>query len=135
MIVVGSGFAGLSAAIEARITGSNVLVLEKTKGYGGNSFISDGVMAAAGTELQKNADILDSADRMAEDMLRAGLGLNQADLVRTVAERSLEAFRWTIDFLGMVYQNRVDQFGGHSVPRCYTPLRRSGEIRFLPMVT
>jgi flavocytochrome c len=134
VIVVGSGFAGLSAAIEARITGSNVLVLEKTKGYGGNSVISDGVMAAAGTELQKNADILDSADRMAEDMLRAGLGLNQADLVRTVAERSLEAFRWTIDFLGMVYQNRVDQFGGHSVPRCYTPLRRSGAQYIRPMI-
>ncbi|RLB99320.1 MAG: flavocytochrome c [Deltaproteobacteria bacterium] len=134
VVVVGSGLAGLAAAIEARIAGSDVLVLEKMKGYGGNSAISDGVMAAAGTALQRRAGIVDSADRMAEDMRRAGLGLNQADLVHTVAQRSVEAFRWTIDFLGMTYQKRVDQFGGHSVPRCYTPLRRSGSQYIRPML-
>ena len=126
VIVVGSGLAGLAAAIEARTAGSDVLVLEKMKGYGGNSTISDGVMAAAGTDLQKKAGISDSPELLIKDMLRAGLHLNHLELVRTVAERSAEAFRWTIDFLGMTYQDRVDQFGGHSVPRCYTPLRRSG---------
>ncbi len=134
VVVVGSGFAGLAAAIEARAAGSNVLVIEKAKGYGGNSTISDGVMAAAGTDLQKKAGITDSPDLLAEDMLRAGLHLNQVELVRTVAEHSVEAFRWTIDFLGMTYQNRVDQFGGHSVPRCYTPLRRSGSQYIRPML-
>lgn len=72
VIVVGSGFAGLAAAIEARIAGSDVLVLEKMKGYGGNSALSDGVMAAAGTELQRKADIVDSADRCAQ---RCGAGV------------------------------------------------------------
>ena len=134
VVVVGSGFAGLAAAIEARTAGSKVLVIEKMKGYGGNSTISDGVMAAAGTDLQKKAGITDSPDLLADDMLRAGLHLNQAELVRTVAERSVEAFRWTIDFLGMTYQNRIDQFGGHSVPRCYTPLRRSGSQYIRPML-
>jgi succinate dehydrogenase/fumarate reductase flavoprotein subunit len=37
IIVIGSGFAGLAAAIEAKIAGSSVFVLEKMKGYGGNS--------------------------------------------------------------------------------------------------
>jgi len=42
VIVIGSGFAGLAAAIEAKLTGASVLILEKMKGHGGNSSISDG---------------------------------------------------------------------------------------------
>ncbi len=41
IIIVGSGFAGLAAAIEARQAGSSVIILEKMMGYGGNSTISD----------------------------------------------------------------------------------------------
>ncbi len=44
VVIVGSGFAGLSAAIEANKAGASVIILEKMKGYGGNSVISDGVM-------------------------------------------------------------------------------------------
>ena len=61
IIVIGSGFAGLAAAIEAKTAGSSVMVLEKMKGYGGNSTISDGVMAAAGTSMQADIGIEDSA--------------------------------------------------------------------------
>jgi flavocytochrome c len=126
VIIVGSGFAGLSAAIEARKAGASVLIMEKMGGYGGNSVISDGVMAAAGTEMQKQAGISDSPELMFEDMMRAGLGLNHPDLVQTVTESSKETFEWTIDYLGVRYKTRVDQFGGHSVPRSYTTHNRSG---------
>ncbi|NIS68520.1 MAG: flavocytochrome c, partial [Proteobacteria bacterium] len=34
--------------------------------------------------------------------------------------------QWSIDYLGVKYLDRVDQFGGHSVPRCYTALKVSG---------
>ena len=37
IVVVGSGFAGLAAAIEAKQAGSSVAIIEKMKGYGGNS--------------------------------------------------------------------------------------------------
>jgi flavocytochrome c len=126
VVIVGSGFAGLSAAIEAKKAGDSVLILEKMGGYGGNSVISDGVMAAAGTEAQKRAGISDSPDLMFEDMIKAGLGLNHPELVRTVTAHSNEIFRWTVDYLGVQYRDRVDQFGGHSVPRCYTTHSRSG---------
>ena len=126
VIVIGSGFAGLAAAIEAKLAGGSVVILEKMKGYGGNSFISDGVMAAAGTRMQEKAGISDSPQLMYADMLKAGMGLNQPELVRTVTENSADAFRWTVDYLGVHYLDRVDQFGGHTVPRCYTTHNRSG---------
>ena len=126
IIVIGSGFAGLAAAIEAKIAGSSVFVLEKMKGYGGNSTISDGVMAAAGTAMQADRGIEDSPQLMSADMLKAGLGLNHPELVRTLTEASNDIFRWTIDYLGVKYLDRVDQFGGHSVSRSYTTHNRSG---------
>ena len=126
VVVVGSGFAGLAAAIEARQAGSSVIIFEKMKGFGGNSTISDGVVAAAGTPLQAESNIDDAPRRMYDDMLKAGLGLNQPELIRVLTERSSETFQWTIDALGVKYLNRVDQFGGHSVPRCYTTHNHSG---------
>ena len=126
VVVIGSGFAGLTAAIEAHNAGASVLILEKMKAPGGNSIISDGGIAAAGTLMQKKAGITDSPDLMYSDMLTAGLGLNHPDLVRVVAERSNEVFEWSIDYLGVEYLDRVDRFGGHSVPRCYTPLNVTG---------
>ncbi|UCD81351.1 MAG: FAD-dependent oxidoreductase, partial [Desulfobacterales bacterium] len=126
IVIVGSGFAGLAAAIEAKKAGSSVIILEKMKGYGGNSTISDGVVAAAATRKQTDAGIADSPRLMYDDMLKAGLGLNQPKLVQVLTENSSETFQWTIDYLGVEYLNRVDQFGGHAVPRCYTPHNRSG---------
>jgi flavocytochrome c len=126
MLIIGSGFAGLAAAIEAAEAGARVLVLEKMKGPGGNSIISDGVMAVAGSAEQKAAGIDDSPEKMAVDMLTAGLGLNHPDLIRMVTENSVAAFKWARDHLGVVFQERLDQFGGHSVPRCHTTANKTG---------
>ncbi len=120
VVVIGGGFAGLAAAIEAHNNNASVTVIEKMKAVGGNSAISDGGIAAAGTPAQHAAGIVDSPDLMYEDMLRAGLGLNHPALVREIADRSAETYRWSADYLGVPYLDRIDQFGGHSVPRCYT---------------
>ncbi len=121
VLVVGTGFAGLSAAIEAGEAGKRVLVIEKMKTAGGNSIISDGGIAAPGTQLQEKHGIEDSQQLMYDDMLRAGLGLNHPDLLRIFVSNAQDAFQWTIDHLNVPYMDRVDLFGGHSLPRCYTP--------------
>jgi len=126
VIIVGSGFAALAAAIEAKEAGGSVIILEKMKGYGGNSTISDGVVAAAATQFQADLKIADAPQLMYDDMLKAGLGLNHPELIRVLTERSSETLQWTIDVLGVKYLDRVDQFGGHSVSRCYTTHNRSG---------
>lgn len=126
VIVIGSGFAGLSAAIEAKNAGVNVIVFEKMKAVGGNSIISDGGIAAPETNLQQERSIKDSKELMYKDIMASGLDLNNQDLVHTLVDQSKEAFDWSIDYLKVPYLNRVDQFGGHSVARCYTALNTTG---------
>jgi len=126
VIVIGSGFAGLSAAIEAAERGCSVIVLEKMMAFGGNSAISDGGIAAPGIDYQTAAGVKDSPELMYEDLLKAGEGLNYPELARIVAENAEDAFLWARDKLGVKYFKRVDIFGGHSVPRCYTPETISG---------
>lgn len=126
VIIVGSGYAGLSAAIEAHLAGASVLVIEKMAGCGGNSVISDGGIVAAGTRFQQAAGIDDSPEKLAKDMLQAGLKLNHADLVTTLATRSAETLDWTIEELGVSYLDRIDRFGGHSVARSHIPVKGGG---------
>jgi flavocytochrome c len=120
VIVVGSGFAGLTAAIEAKNAGADVIVFEKMKAVGGNSIISDGGIAAPETDLQFARGIKDSKELMYKDIMASGLNQNDKDLVRILVDQSKEVFDWSITYLGVPYMDRVDQFGGHSVARCYT---------------
>lgn len=89
------------------------------KAFGGNSIISDGGIAAPDTDLQKKYGINDSADLMYQDIIKAGMGINNKALVRILVENAKDAFDWSVLHLGVPYMDRVDIFGGHSVPRCY----------------
>ena len=133
VIVVGSGFAGLTTAIEASLGQAEVIVLEKMKAVGGNSIISDGGIAAWGTQEQKDAGISDSSELMYADMMQSGEGRNDPEIVRLVCENSLDAYEWSKNFLGVEYQPRVNLFGGHHVPRCYTPQDISGVSMIMKM--
>ena len=134
VVVIGSGFAGISAAIEAKKMGASVIVLEKLKARGGNSMISDGCIAAAGTPFQKEAGIEDSPDLMYADMLKAGLGLNHPELARLVAERSAEIVRWVVEDFGVKFNKTPAMFGGHSAPRSHNPPNLSGTAVLRPML-
>jgi len=126
VVVIGSGVAGLSAAIEASRAGASVIVLEKMKLTGGNTRISDGCLAAPNNYLQKSRGIEDSPGLFYEDMMRAGLGLNHPDLMKVVAENAAGAIDWTRNTLGVKYLDRLDRFGGHSAARCLTTRGHSG---------
>ena len=118
--IIGSGFAGLSAAIEASDVlpdDAKILILEKMHVPGGNSVMNAGQIAAVGSEAQKLANIQDTVDLMMNDMMKAGADLNHPSLVRKMTEDSNEIVKWTEDELGIQYRERVTQMGGHSVPR------------------
>lgn len=120
VIVIGSGFAGLAAAIEAKRAGASVCVIEKMKAAGGNSIISDGGIAVPASQAQAEQHIQDSKELFYEDMMRAGLYCNQPALVRALADGANDAFEWSKSYLGVPYLEKIEIFGGHSVARCFT---------------
>ena len=124
VLVVGSGFAGLAAAIEALEAGSGVVLIDKMPVYGGNSSLNGGDMAAVGTPLQKAAGIEDSFDLMENDMLVAGKRYNHVDRVRAVVENSANAVEWC-ESLGVEF-TKLNFHGGHSVPRTNTTANATG---------
>ena len=127
VIVIGSGFAGLAAAIEAKKAGANVIVLEKMATLGGNSIINGGILTATGCPQQKMHGIQDSVDLLEKDMLVAGNYMNFPEKVRFVAERALSNYEWTVNELGVEYlKDAIGQEGGHSVPRYVTTTNGSG---------
>lgn len=118
VIVIGSGFAGLAAAIEAKKAGANVVVLEKMATFGGNSIINGGILTATGCPQQLKHGIKDSVDLLAQDILVAGAYLNDPAKVRVLAEHALSNYEWTVKELGVEYNlDAIGQEGGHSVPR------------------
>jgi len=126
VIVIGSGLAGLCAAVEAKTAGAKVIVFEKMKITGGNTRISDGGLAAPDNFLQKKRNVADSVALFYQDILKAGQGINHPELLRTFAKKASEAIDWTRKTLNVSYIERLDQFGGHSAARCLTLKGRSG---------
>ena len=127
IVIVGSGFAGLTAAYVAKKAGANVVVLEKMPTPGGNSIINGGIMGVPGTELQKEKGIEDSPEKMAADMLKAGLGMNHPDKVKALCESAYPAYRMLVDELGVEFHKDILKHeGGHSVPRSMFTINGSG---------
>lgn len=118
IIVVGSGFAGLAAAAEAKnANAGNVIVLEKMRAPGGNSVINGGIFAVPGNPAQVKLGIKDSPELLASDMIAAGLGYGYPEKIKAMTEEALPTYEWTVKELGVQYNDKVGQEGGHSVPR------------------
>ena len=125
VIVVGSGFAGLAAALQARLKGAEVLLIEKMPVFGSNSAINGGAFAVAGSPLQEKEGIKDSPERMLQDMIRSGRGLSHVDLLKMIVEGTRPAFDFTLEH-GVQYKPFVQHFGGRSVPRIMQTVESTG---------
>ena len=125
VIVVGSGFAGLAAALEARLKGASVLLIEKMPTYGGNSAINGGAFAVAGSPQQEKEGIKDSPEQMLADMIRSGRGLSHVELLKMIVYGTRPAYDFTLKF-GVKYKPFVQHFGGHSVPRVMQTIQSTG---------
>lgn len=133
VIVVGSGFAALAAALEAKAGGADVLLIEKMPMLGGNSAINGGAFAVAGSPLQEKDGIKDSPELMLQDMLKAGRGLNNVELLKLIVEGTRPAFDFTVRY-GVQYKPFTQHFGGHSVPRICQAAHSTGGDITLPLI-
>jgi len=133
--VIGSGFAGLSAAYEAAKLGKRVLLIDKMPNPGGNSVMNAGQIAAVGSPNQEKAGIKDSVELMKQDMLDAGVSLNHPTLLEKMISQSWDTVKWTMAEFGIQYRDRLTQMGGHSVPRTLSTLNHSGRDIIDPMLS
>lgn len=117
VVVIGSGGAGLAAAITAAKAEKSVLVLEKLGTVGGNSALSGAGMAAPGNWQQLQLGVEDSTALMAEDMLRGGDNLAVPELVQVVCDGALDAQEWLTHVGGVTWKDMCAKDGGHSVAR------------------
>lgn len=135
-LIIGTGFAGLAAALEAHYLGlpnDQITILEKMPTAGGNSIINGGAIAAAGTDMQKKEGIKDSADLLYADILKAGGGLCHPSLARRIADESVPNYEWLRDDIGVKFK-AVTYHGGHSVKRSHAVENNSGSGFILPML-
>lgn len=134
VVVIGSGFAGLCAAHEARKAGASVALLEKMPSLGGNSAISGGLWSIGGTDEQVAAGIEDSPETLERDMLAAGQDMNHATLTRKLAREARAALRWSKEEIGVEYGDGLVHLGGHSVPRSIPVKAGSGAGITRPLI-
>lgn len=116
VLIVGSGAAGISAAIEARRAGAAALVLEKFHVPGGSSSISGGVCyLGGGTPLQKALGFSDTTEDMYRYMIAAsGAGASE-DKIALYCDNSLDHFQWLIDN-GVQYAQKFSEEKEISIP-------------------
>ena len=122
VLIVGSGYSGLAAALEAHAAGVDVKVIEKLSIVGGNSTVAAGDFAVCGSSVQAREGIEDSVEQFVQDMLVAGLYLNDKDKCRVIAEKSNETWEWTME-MGATWATNDEgehflyPYGGHSIKR------------------
>lgn len=113
--VVGSGMAGLSAAVEASAHGASVLLVEADTTVGGRTQLSTGMIMGSGTRFQQDRGITDSAvDLFNHYMTLTGQRL-EPGLIQHLTRQAGPSIEWLAD-LGVPV---VDIFfaGDELVPR------------------
>jgi 3-oxo-5alpha-steroid 4-dehydrogenase len=104
LLVVGLGAAGITAAIEARGRGADVLILDRFEG-GGATSISGGVFyAGGGTHIQAEAGVEDTVDNMYRYLSMEVQDAVSEETLRDFCETSAANLKWLSDrgvpFLG-----------------------------------
>jgi succinate dehydrogenase/fumarate reductase flavoprotein subunit len=126
VVVVGGGGSGLAAAIEARVAGARVTLLEKNEKLGGSTAWSIGSISATGTPHQLRHGIHDRPEDHNADMpLFAGAlgGRDNEQLRRILCDEVPDAFRWLLA-LGVRFYGPMPE-PPHRQPRMHNVLPNS----------
>ncbi|MDN7034597.1 flavocytochrome c [Lactiplantibacillus plantarum] len=119
LVIIGSGGAGLTAAIQAHELGLNPVILEKMSKIGGNTTRASSGMNAAETNVQLHHHIVDSFGDFYGETLKGGGGMNNQALLKFFTEHSALAIDWLAD-----HGIKLDDLtitGGMSVMRTHRP--------------
>jgi len=103
VVVVGSGAAGISAALAAAASGASVLMITKDLIGGASPLAQGGLAAAIGPG--------DTASAHARDTMTAGAGLGDPDVVAALAAGAPRAVGWLAE-LGARLEQRQPRSSG-----------------------
>lgn len=108
VLIVGSGIAGLSAAMDPSEAGYSVIVADKLDVMGGESYSSTGLVYVSGTEIQKQAGIttdIDEAWKKHKELLgKAGFS-GSLDLEKKLFEAGTEWVNRVVENYGALFAN------------------------------
>ncbi|OCT44724.1 fumarate reductase/succinate dehydrogenase flavoprotein domain-containing protein [Cladophialophora carrionii] len=120
IVVVGSGVAGLSAAVEARLKRANVQLFESQGTIGGASMISAGGCCIVDTPLQRRAGIRDTVDgALSEWYALGGPTVDRAWARQYVENSKTFVYDW-VEQLGIRWTD-LKQPEGNKLPRWHQP--------------
>lgn len=116
VVIAGYGIAGVCAAIEAARAGADVLILDRTGGWGGAAAQSGGwIYLGGGTGLQEALGFEDTAENM-EAFMTAALGPGvDAAKIHAYTHGSREHYDWLVD-CGVVFKEEFWGEPGWEVP-------------------
>jgi succinate dehydrogenase/fumarate reductase flavoprotein subunit len=134
VLIIGGGGAGLRAAIEARESGANVIVVSKSRvGYGNNTFISKGTFAAA----TGGKDPRDNPEVHMKDSVIGGCFINDQRLLKVMTQKAGDQIDFLekrgIKFFKRQGKIRLTHTPGHSYPRHVRGEHQTGRDYTLPL--
>ncbi|MCU5774067.1 flavocytochrome c [Erwiniaceae bacterium BAC15a-03b] len=129
VVVIGSGGAGLAAAIQASDEGASVLIIEKMSTIGGNTIKASVGMNAAETRFQKLKGIVDSKQQFYQETLKGGNFKNNTQLLNRFVEQAPLAVEWLAE--RGIELNDITITGGMSIDRTHRPADGSAVGGFL----
>lgn len=108
VVVIGAGGAGLAAAVQARDSGAqSVVLLEKLASIGGTTFTSQGVIGGYETNIAKKLDVHVTYEEMYDNLMgNASYRLDPA-LTKITVEKSGETIDWLQDRIQMPFADEI----------------------------
>lgn len=95
VVVVGAGFAGLCAALQAAECGAKVVLLEKMNRPDSTTIYSSGWIACVGSRFQKNHP--DTKEAFFKDMMKLSGYKSDPECIRVYADEAGEGVDWLAD--------------------------------------
>lgn len=127
LLIIGAGAAGICASIAAKEAGVDAIVIERDAVSSGSTGLSAGLIPAAGTRFQRAKGIVDSPERLADDIKRKTGGEVDWAVVEAVSRGSAPLIEWLADRHALPFE-LVENFNypGHSALRMHGLPSRTG---------